>query len=285
MTKIATTLLAGTALFGLTVAAQAADMGGMLRGPAVVQPVAEAPVSSGWYLRGDVGVGFSQRPSLESIEPGLSKTFISRDLGDQPFVQLGIGYQFSDYLRGDVTAEYRGSARLRGTSTYASTYGGNPSTNFVSYDTNVRSLAVMANGYIDLGHYSGLTPYVGAGIGAAYNQMDDVYTQTSFYVGGSPQVPQQGIMSGSHKWNLAWALHGGMSWDVNPNLKVDVGYSYKDFGSLTSGIQNCMSGSGCNEKLGVKHLAFHDVRIGARWMIDPVVRPAPVYGAPVFAKN
>ena len=283
MTKIMTSLLAGTAFFGLAAVAQAADMGGPLRGPAVVQPAADPITSGGWYLRGDVGVGIAGKPSLEDIEPSVPKTFIHQEKTDSPFVTLGVGYQFTDYLRGDVTAEYHGSSRIRGTSTYASTYGGNPSTNYVMYDGHVRSLALMANGYVDLGNYSGFTPYLGAGVGAAYNQTSDVYTDALFYVAGNPMVPQKGIMSGGSKWNFAWALHAGMSWDVNPNLKVDVGYSYKDFGQAYSGNMTCLSGSGCDEHLRVKNVAFHDIHVGARWMLDPVAK-APVYQAPVVAK-
>ncbi len=54
MTKIATSLLAGTAFFGLAVVAQAADMGSPLRGPSVIPSVSEAGSASGWYLRGDI---------------------------------------------------------------------------------------------------------------------------------------------------------------------------------------------------------------------------------------
>ncbi len=32
----------------------------------------------------------------------------------------------------------------------------------------VSTLKLMANAYVDLGHFNGLTPYVGAGIGGAY---------------------------------------------------------------------------------------------------------------------
>lgn len=285
MTKIVTSLLAGTAFFGLVAVAQAADMASPLRGPAIVPSMADPIVSGSWYLRGDVGVAIAGKPSIEDVEPGLAKTIIHRDMTDAPMIQLGVGYQFNDYLRGDITAEYRGSSRLRGVSTYASTYGGLPSTNYVNYDTHTRSLAFMANGYVDMGTWSGITPYVGAGLGVAYNQMSDTYIDTSYYVAGSPQVPQKGVMAGNSKWNFAWALHTGMSWDVNPNLKLDVGYSYKDYGTITSGNLTCFSGTGCNEQLKVKNLGFHDVHIGARWVIDPVVPKAPVYAsAPVVAK-
>lgn len=288
MTKIITSLLAGTAFFGLAAVAQAADMGGALRGPAVVQPVAEQPVSGGWYLRGDVGVSISGKPTLESDEPGVAKSFLYRDMTDSPSIALGVGYQFNDYLRGDITGEYHGSMRLRGIASYPSTYGSLPSTNYATYDGHLSSLVLMANGYIDLGNYNGFTPYVGAGVGAVYHKTSDIWNETNFYVNNAgsvyPMPTERGVQPGAGKWDLAWALHAGMSWDISQNAKFDFGYSYKNLGTATSGTQSCYSGVGCTDTLKIKNVGLHDVHAGIRWTIDPVVKKAPTYAAPVVAK-
>jgi len=291
MTRIVTSLLATTAFIGLVTAAQAADMGSPLRGPAVVQPLTESSSSGGWYLRGDVGLAIATRPTLEDFDGGVpgGKRIIQRDMTDAPKVMLGVGYQFNDYLRGDLTAEYMGSSRLRGTAIYDSTYSGMTSVNYQDFDTHVNALTFLANGYIDLGKYSGFTPYVGAGVGASYVYMGDVTSNNTAYIvsptGNYPTPADRGIMSSNGKWNFAWALHTGMSWDVTQNFKVDVGYTYKNLGKVTSGNMNCFSGaSGCDEQLTAKNLAFHDVHIGARWMLDSTPAKAPVYSAPVVAK-
>lgn len=291
MTRIVTSLLASTAFIGLVTAAQAADMGSPLRGPAVVEPLTESSSSGGWYLRGDVGLAIAARPSLEDADVGVStgKSFIQRDMTDAPKVMVGVGYQFNDYLRADLTGEYMGSSRLRGTAIYNSTYGGQPSVNYQDFDTHINAATFLANGYIDLGKYSGFTPYVGAGVGASYVYMGDVTSANTAYIvsptGNYPTPSDHGIMSGAGKWNFAWALHTGMSWDVTQNFKVDMGYTYKNLGKVTSGNMNCFSGSsGCGEQLTAKNLAFHDIHIGARWMLDSTPAKAPVYSAPVIAK-
>ncbi|NLH82615.1 MAG: porin family protein [Phyllobacteriaceae bacterium] len=291
MTRIVTSLLASTAFIGLVTAAQAADMGSPLRGPAVVQPLTESSSSGGWYLRGDVGLAIAGRPSLEDYDGGVpaGKSFIQRDMTDAPKIMLGVGYQFNDYLRGDLTAEYMGSSRLRGTAIYDSTYSGLTSVNYQNYDTHINAATFLANGYIDLGKYSGFTPYVGAGVGASYVYMGDVTSDNTAYIvsstGNYPTPAERGIMGATGKWNFAWALHTGMSWDVTQNFKVDMGYTYKNLGKVTSGNINCFSGAtGCNEQLTAKNLAFHDIHIGARWMLDSAPAKTPVYSAPVVAK-
>lgn len=294
MIKIATSLLAGTAFLGLVGIAHGADMGSPLRGPAVVQPLGgETASTGGWYLRGDVGGAFSQTPNLVSEEPGFPKQMLTRSVTDAPTVQIGIGYQFNEYLRGDITGEYVGSRRFRGLGTYGSTYGTGAnaaaSTNYATYDGDVRSLVLLANAYVDLGNYNGITPYVGAGIGAAYNTMSNVDSLATFYVpvgagttAAGWQTPETGWMDGKSKWNLAWALHTGMSWDITPNAKFDIGYSYKNLGSVKTGDEHCQNT--CGDVLKFKDLAIHDVHAGLRWTFDQAAPKAPVYSAPVVAK-
>jgi opacity protein-like surface antigen len=291
MNRIAMHLLAATALIAAGAEASAADLSGGLRGPSVVTPLAEpAASSSGWYLRGDVGVGISPQPDLYSQETNVPKSFIHRDLADAPFIGAGIGYQFNDYLRADLTGEYHGSRRLRGTAFYQSTYSGRPSHNYASYDGDLRTFAVMANAYIDLGSYWGVTPYVGGGIGAAYNRLSTIKTATQFMVSDNastfanptPQPASGGYMPARGEWSFAWALHTGMTWDVSPRFKVDLGYSYKDLGKVTSGQAVCYDYTTCDEKLKVKNIIANDLHLGVRYLLNPPTR-TPVY-TPVVAK-
>lgn len=287
MTKIMTSLLAGTAFLGLVSAAQAADMGSPLRGPTVVASDPAPVTSGGWYLRGDVGVSIAGKPKLESEEPGTPKGFITQDRTDAPKIALGVGYQFNEYLRGDITGEYIASSRVRGIASYNSVYGGTPSTNFVNYDGHLRTFVLMANVYGDLGNFNGLTPYVGVGAGAAYHETSDIWNEVSFYnqATGAPLGPaEHGYQPGKGKWSFAWALHTGMTWDISPNAKFDFGYSFKNLGQATSSSQHCYTGTGCTDTLKIKDIVSHDIHAGIRWTLDPVQK-APVYAsAPVVAK-
>lgn len=287
MTKIAIHLLAGTAILGLSAVAQAADMGGPFRAPTVVQPLTESAGAGGWYLRGDVGIGINQVPKFSStgtagIDSNPAASWLARDIGDTPFIGAGVGYQFTDYLRGDLTAEYRASTRFRANARYPRTA---TDVAYPYYDGDVASTVVLANAYADLGNYYGLTPFIGAGVGAAYNKTSDIYQHTSFPAYGTYA---DGVLPGEGKWNFAWALHTGVSWDVNPRLKLEMGYSYKNLGSVKSGELRCNDNPNvntrCNEKLTLKNLASNDLHIGMRWLLNPPEPKAPIYTAPVIAK-
>ena len=289
MTRIMTSLLAGTAIFGLTAAAHAADMGSPFRAPQVVGAASDpGSTSSGWYLRGDIGIGVNSSIELDSSGAsgvsGLGGRWLRQDVADTPFISAGVGYQFSDYLRGDVTMEYRSTTRFRGNAVVPN--GAN--LDYPYYDGQFKAVDVMANGYVDLGNYNGLTPYVGAGIGAAYVMMGDTYQHTSFPAFGTYA---DGVLPGSSKWNFAWALHTGLTWDVNPRLKLEMGYSYKDLGTVKSKELQCNYNGGvnpnCAEWLSLKRIASNDLHLGMRWLLDPKEQKAPAYmpmAAPVVAK-
>ena len=249
-------------------------------------PVVEAPIvapaadMSGWYLRGDVGVGINQMSSLRSTlqptnalgggAPAISTAYA--DLGDSALIGIGAGYQFNNWFRADVTAEYRSSAAYRKGMTYTAFCA----TPFCldSYTANVSSSVFMLNGYVDLGTWAGVTPYVGAGVGMANHRMKNL---TDVGIG-------LGYAADSSKTNFAWALMAGLGYNVTPNLKIDAGYRYIDMGSVASNPIVCEAITSCFfEVQSYKHTA-HDLRLGVRYMLGdagagPMLAPsAPIFG-------
>ena len=79
--------------------------------------------------------------------------------------------------------------------------------------------------------------------------------------------------------SLAWAAMAGLSYDITPNLKVDVGYRYLDMGKADSATIRCVGGCRPQEHHHYE-LASNDIRVGLRWMFNT---PAPVYQAPDLA--
>jgi opacity protein-like surface antigen len=99
MHSLKTLALAGAVFAGATAVASAADLG--------PPPIAEV---SGWYLRGDIGVG-QLDGKFEVLQAGVPTTRGTHDsINSTFFGGGGIGYQFNSYLRADVTGELRGSA-------------------------------------------------------------------------------------------------------------------------------------------------------------------------------
>lgn len=300
--------LAGGLMLGAAFAANAAD----LPPPPPLEPHAPAAYASefsGWYLRGDVGVGGYRNPKV-GISPAvpvvpvatavagdvIASNFYGQNLGMATFVGAGVGYQFNNWLRFDVTAEYRGSSAFSAIDSYSIVgLGGtaNPDTLRNFYKGNLSSFVAMANGYVDLGTWHRITPYVGAGVGVAYNMVHGLTDQGFRYnydpgiPGYGPGAPTGGFARNGAKTSFAWALMAGLGYDVTQNLKLEVGYRYLNLGSARSGTISCFSAApgfaGCagNSRMTIKNIESHDFKLGMRWLLDsPAPAPAPVYAPP-----
>lgn len=198
--------LAAAATIALSLApARAADMP-----PPILQapppPVLE--IGSNWYLRGDFNYRTFDIAAVSGPE-------------DAAVLGIGVGYQFNNWLRGDITLDYQFASRFSA--------GDNP----IVANERLWSSATFANGYIDIGTWWGVTPYVGAGIGAAYNNL-----------------------AGFGRWNFAWAGMAGAAYHLSPNLSIDLGYRYADLGDVTA-----TDGSRLD-------FTVHEFRVGFRYKLD-----------------
>src|SRR5262245_43033920 len=98
-------LVGAVALFASAAqTARAADM------PMPIPPPIADVVASGWDRHGDNGMTKqSVRKMHQRLEDVVSETFDyrSKPFDGSPLFGLGIGYQFNNWLRFDVTGEYR----------------------------------------------------------------------------------------------------------------------------------------------------------------------------------
>lgn len=212
-----------------------------------------APDVGGWYLRGDIGHRWSDLRSTEYItygccvpEPGTN-SFDSTQLKGGWGAGVGVGYQINGHLRTDLTVDRWGKARFNGTT--SGVCGGVPcrSTDESAY----RAWLMLANAYVDLGTYRGVTPYVGAGIGGAHLRWDDLHNT----IEGVTTVHR-----GSKNWRFAWALMAGASYCLNDALELDLGYRY----SRIAGGRMFEFGSGVGPGFD-GGLDVHEARAGLRW--------------------
>ena len=71
----------------------------------------------GWYLRGDIGFSNQRVKHIDNAgRPQRSAARRCRDLGFDTagIFGLGVGYQFNNWFRADVTGQYRGNAQFQG---------------------------------------------------------------------------------------------------------------------------------------------------------------------------
>jgi opacity protein-like surface antigen len=247
------------------------------------QPVQS--VESGWYLRGDIGITNQQLSSLTQRLDATELTLQQVGMGfdSSPFFLVGVGYQFNNWLRFDLTGEYRAKANFHGTDNVTFRDGGGIGVLADNYSASKSEWVVLANGYLDLGTWWCMTPFVGAGIGFSRNQIDSFRDDgIGFHFGGAPITAvafgEQGV-----KWNFAWALHAGVDYSVTPNFKIDLAYRYLNLGIAQTGATRAFDNSFTNGgAFSFNGLVSHDVMLGVRWMVQP---EAPVYNPPLIRKG
>ncbi len=271
-------LIAAAIVAGAGAGARAADL---LPPPLPPPPAPPPPDFSGWYLRGDVGVGANQISDVTSTftDPTVAvpaPMFNAYSIGDAAFAGAGVGYQFNSWFRFDVTGEYRTAAHYSAIQSYSDTWsapGASPcGVNARCYDLyhGQQSAAVfLGNAYFDLGTWYGITPFVGGGIGFATNWLQNLYDVSAQPAGGF------GFASDRTQTNFAWQVGAGLAYNVTPNLKLEVAYRYLDMGKFNTNTIHCMGVTVCPGETQHFNVASNDVRIGFRYVIPALVPPPP----------
>lgn len=237
---IAAAILSGTA--------RADDEGPEIRFEDVPEYVPEA-IGGRWYLRGDVGYGWSA----------------GRGGRGSPNIGVGVGYHFNEWLRADATVEMQEGGATVSRAVPADCGGGaGTHCRFVDSAT-ARTQAAFANLYADLGTYAGFTPYAGAGAGLARVEWQHA-TRSHFCIDGASSCAGRAVgsarMGAGVEWRFAYNVGAGVAYKIGRNLKVDFGYRYQKIagGNLVSDA----SGTFASRDSG---LAQHQFRVGLRFLL------------------
>jgi opacity protein-like surface antigen len=265
------------ASLALTAKAQAADLFGAA--PPASLPASEAPtaieIGSNWYLRGDIGASFETAPTV-SISPALAA---AAGAPSDPVkvaawgggsnttltASLGFGYRLNDNLRLDATWDYNfGPGVNRSTSFVCQTIGvGAPGVCDGAFSLRQRADTFLANAYVDLGNWSGLTPYLGGGIGLGVNtaQMNVNYSQSVSSLNGLSAQTWTGAIN-STTYGVAWALMAGLSYQLTPSVAIDLNYRYLNNGPPRT-VVDPLTGTSLRQRY-----VSQQVRIGIRYLIQ-----------------
>lgn len=236
-----------------------------------------------FYVRGDAGFarleGDYRQPDLEAAGGG----FVGESFDSTPYLGAGLGWQLSNRFRVDLTGEYRFTSDIEAVDAVSRRLRFPNGVQRVStiYEGELSSIVGLANAYLDLGTWNGVTPYVGAGVGFARSKLSDLFTTSNgafvgSATGATVRQTSHGYSTDETKTSVAWALMAGASFDLTPTVKLDLGYRYLDLGqsiAASSGLLNCLCGV-VGAPLEVAELDSHEFRIGIRWQLD---RPAADY--------
>ncbi|WP_256752724.1 outer membrane protein [Mesorhizobium sp. Mes31] len=242
------------------------------------QAVYEQPAQEygGWYIRGDIDYHWSKFGGADYITygtPPSTGTFATGTLKSAFSAGAGVGYQINQHFRTDLTADWLSNSDFRGST---NGFCGVAQTPCTSTDTSSYSaLLLLANAYVDIGTWHGVTPYVGAGIGGAWVKWDTLHNSDSdgdfFHRGGKG-------------WRFAYALMAGASYCLTDRVKLDVGYRYSHINGGKMFDYDSVSNVGPGYDDGIN---VHEVRGGLRYQFgrsdcapppEPYVpEPEPVY--------
>jgi opacity protein-like surface antigen len=232
-------------------------------------PVAEE--FSGWYLRGDVGLTQQKVKSLFNVlydTPGTSVTTVGAGFSGATLFGVGVGYQFGNWFRADITGEYRAKASIHGLDIVR--FNGLP-VGTDDYRGNKEEWLALVNLYADLGTWWCITPFVGVGIGG-------VKTTISSFV--DTNTPNGGVAfaADASKYNVAWAVHAGLGYKVSNSLTMELAYRYVHLGDAESGDLRTFTGiNNVNNPMQFNGISSHDVKLGVRWTCcEPAAPVAPV---------
>ncbi len=183
--------------------------------PPIEIPPADYDLGGSFYLRGSAAFGALWATDVtyrDCVAPCGGVAVVTNPITAAGYgysVGAGFGYETGDGLRGDVTVDYLSNGGLTdGTNTL-----------------ELRSTIALANAYYDFnfGGYGmadgGFGAYVGAGIGAAYNQT---------------VVTGPGAGPDGANWAPAAAAMAGVTYDMG-NIVADLGYRLIYMPQITNG--------------------------------------------------
>jgi opacity protein-like surface antigen len=258
-------IFAGAALGALLLSpvVHAADM------PEYIEPAPVEVAAGGWYLRGDIGASHQVSDDLDSpywdtVTSPTSFVDLHESQWDPSwFISIGFGYEFNDWFRTDFTAEYRGKSDFFGADSYDfdTTAPGSEGAN--DFTGNKSEWVLLANAYLDLPSYGIMTPYIGAGIGAARIEISD-------FTDYNPINGAIGFSDDTATWNFAWALHAGLAFELSQNWTVDLAYRFLYMGDAET--EDLLAADGSNPTPGNSFhwsdIASHDIKLGVRYTFD-----------------
>lgn len=270
------TSLVGIFCLGMSSVTHAADLDRIIT-PLNAPTIKPVEVGNGWYLRGDIGYTAKQEndaPTFNTFSVANSYragTVTSSSFEDDFSLGGGIGYRFTDMFRGDVTLDFvKGGFSKNGTGLdqCAST---SPTSTTCSISTSGQydNYMAMVNGYVDLGTIAGFTPYIGAGAGFTKVKYGEV-TSTGTCVDGGGTCGTTADVTSSHSgnsdWRKTWALMAGLSYDLNDQIKVDLGYKYSnvDAGDIYGYNADAAALGASGSQGSDGGFERHEVRLGMR---------------------
>ncbi|RUU23845.1 porin family protein [Mesorhizobium sp. M7A.T.Ca.TU.009.01.3.2] len=208
-------------------------------------------VGSGWYLRGDVS--YLAQKSFDNHD-FATETAAFSDKEDPIFASIGFGYHFNDYLRADLNLGYLPGNEI-GVGYDDSATAAEPTV--ASASLKNYALSGILNGYVDLGTYVGITPYLGAGIGIVRSKRT---LSASYFTDNGDDTDDFAVSDSKTQYSLAYTLNAGLAYQVSKNVSVDLGYQY-----FSAPDAEYVAAESLDSYPILKGISNHQVKLGLRY--------------------
>ncbi len=209
-------------------------------------PIVEQRGAGHCYIRKDVGYVWNE--GAQSTFGALPHNQVTNeDVEDGWLFEAGVGCGSERGFRGELVFGYRTERELMGTPPL-------PPVPDDPIHASITSYTAMVNAYYDIGHWDALIPYVGVGVGLAYNDIENVTFTNS---------PITATIGGNEDLALAWSLMAGVGYKFSRNVTLDAGYRYMDLGNASSDRGD--SSLAWSPKLDIDDLSAHEAKVGIRY--------------------
>lgn len=261
----------------------------------VPAPVPVPDYSARYYFRADLGVGMGDAP--DSSEAGyfyghdsdegpsaLDPSWVQDDFDTFVTGGVGVGMYIGDRFRIDATAEVRsgGDVEISGVYQYDTRVRGGQWDDVrgsVGDKTSLSGGIFLLNGYYDFnrGPQSRFTPYVGAGLGFAWNELRRTHSthersRSCSLAGGCDRSrsfrDSAFVEDKTHDISLAAMASVGMGYRINDYMLLDLNYRYLFVDSTDAGFRIPGGQFGGDSKVSIGELHEHQLRAGLRFDVN-----------------
>jgi opacity protein-like surface antigen len=199
------------------------------------------------YVEAKLGGSFTQIDSIKNTSAVAAPAPTSKGSADEVIGVAGVAAGLSLKSLGvPMRAELEYA--------YHTAVAYNPNPTFVgagvptSFKSDLTSQTVFANVYYDFATGTAFTPYVGAGLGMAWN-----------HTKGTGTVIATGATQDYHRTtdSFAWNVGAGCAYTLTSNWSLSAGYRYVDLGKVVWGDGTA--------QLTSKDITSHEVLMGLRY--------------------
>ena len=237
--------------------------------------------AKGWYLRGDIGMSNQKVGSLFNAlyDTADSVENVFKDFDSAPIFGLGVGYQFNNWLRADVTGEYRGKANFHGYDivTSAATHS---RTNIAPTSRNgwcsPTSMPISARGARSRRS------------SASASAARATRSATSWTSARPARAAASRTAARRRNSTSPGRLTPASPTRSRTTSPLEFAYRYVDLGdALTGDLVTYLGQNNVNNPMHFRNITSHDFKFGVRWFLDsgPKYEPMPSYPPPLMRRG